>query len=267
MRCGMPLASTCSVRRARGAFLLLVLLYKVGDAFALSLYSAFMIKGVGFSLARIEHRRQGQHDGVHHHRRGARRLGLHALGHVPFAAGFRHRSVAHQSCCTCGWRCPARNSGCWCLPPRWTPGIGGMGQAAFVAFLVSLCSPNFSATQYALLSALASFRGSSRARLPAHGRRRGRVGEFLRRHLPQCGAGTHLAGDFAPAPERTRGARSARNARSAQLEALAGGLSGAANDRSEWTRDCARCPRTRGPSLRPRHRRRPTSPPAHRRHR
>jgi len=35
-------------------------------------------------------------------------------------------------------------------------GIGGMGLAAFVAFLVSLCSSNFSATQYALLSALAS---------------------------------------------------------------------------------------------------------------
>jgi PAT family beta-lactamase induction signal transducer AmpG len=33
--------------------------------------------------------------------------------------------------------------------------IGGMGQAAFVAFLVSLCSVDFSATQYALLSALA----------------------------------------------------------------------------------------------------------------
>ena len=27
-----------------------MLLYKVGDAFALSLYSAFMIKGMGFSL-------------------------------------------------------------------------------------------------------------------------------------------------------------------------------------------------------------------------
>ena len=35
-------------------------------------------------------------------------------------------------------------------------GVGGMGLAAFVAFLVSLCSANFSATQYALLSALAS---------------------------------------------------------------------------------------------------------------
>ncbi len=34
--------------------------------------------------------------------------------------------------------------------------IGGMGQAAFVAFLVSQCSVNYSATQYALLSAFSS---------------------------------------------------------------------------------------------------------------
>jgi PAT family beta-lactamase induction signal transducer AmpG len=34
--------------------------------------------------------------------------------------------------------------------------IGGMGQAAYVAFLVSLCSASFSATQYALLSAMSA---------------------------------------------------------------------------------------------------------------
>jgi PAT family beta-lactamase induction signal transducer AmpG len=33
-------------------------------------------------------------------------------------------------------------------------GVGGMGQAAFTGFLISQCSPSFSATQYALLSAL-----------------------------------------------------------------------------------------------------------------
>jgi PAT family beta-lactamase induction signal transducer AmpG len=33
---------------------------------------------------------------------------------------------------------------------------GGMGQAAFVAFIMAQCSKNFSATQYALLSALAA---------------------------------------------------------------------------------------------------------------
>ncbi len=35
-------------------------------------------------------------------------------------------------------------------------GVGGMGLAAFTAYLVSLCSSNYSATQYALLSAIAS---------------------------------------------------------------------------------------------------------------
>ena len=39
-----PLRDLLSQKGAWG-FLLLVLLYKVGDAFALSLYSAFMIKG------------------------------------------------------------------------------------------------------------------------------------------------------------------------------------------------------------------------------
>ena len=34
--------------------------------------------------------------------------------------------------------------------------IGGMGQAAFVAFLMSLCSADYSAFQFALLSALAT---------------------------------------------------------------------------------------------------------------
>ncbi len=44
-----PLLALFSQKGAWG-FVLLVLLYKMGDAFALSLYSAFMIKGVGFSL-------------------------------------------------------------------------------------------------------------------------------------------------------------------------------------------------------------------------
>ena len=47
-----PLKDLVSQKGAWG-FLALVLLYKAGDAFALSLYSAFMIKGVGFSLAEL----------------------------------------------------------------------------------------------------------------------------------------------------------------------------------------------------------------------
>src|SRR5258708_10413081 len=47
-----PFKDLISQKGAWG-FLLLVLLYKAGDAFALSLYSAFMIKGVGFSLDQL----------------------------------------------------------------------------------------------------------------------------------------------------------------------------------------------------------------------
>ena len=59
-------------------------------------------------------------------------------------------------------------------------GIGGMGQAAFVAFLVSQCSPNYSATQYALLSALARYRGWSWVQSPARWWRRwaGRISSW-----------------------------------------------------------------------------------------
>jgi PAT family beta-lactamase induction signal transducer AmpG len=35
-------------------------------------------------------------------------------------------------------------------------GIGGMGQAAFVGFLMSQCNPSYSATQFAILSAIAT---------------------------------------------------------------------------------------------------------------
>jgi len=60
------------------------------------------------------------------------------------------------------------NLGYWILavtPPHlWSMGAaiavenlcGGMGTAAFVALLMALCNRSFSATQYALLSALAS---------------------------------------------------------------------------------------------------------------
>jgi PAT family beta-lactamase induction signal transducer AmpG len=47
-----PLRDLLQHPGARG-LLLLVPLYKVGDAFALSLYSAFMLKGVGFNLVQL----------------------------------------------------------------------------------------------------------------------------------------------------------------------------------------------------------------------
>ncbi len=136
-------------------FVLLVLLYKVGDAFALSLYSAFMIKGVGFSLDELSI---------------AGKVNMTVSSMIGVAVGgwvyMRWGTFKSMLCFGIGqaltnllyvWLALAGKK-IWLLvlATSLDTGIGGMGLAAFVAFLVSLCSANYSATQYALLSALAS---------------------------------------------------------------------------------------------------------------
>ncbi|MGA2188290.1 MAG: MFS transporter [Steroidobacteraceae bacterium] len=135
-------------------FLVLVLLYKVGDALALSLYSTFMIQGVGFSLEELSIA-------------GKLNMTVSTMIGVAFGGWVYLRWGTFRSLLIFGigqaltnllyvWLALAGKK-VWllalatCLDTM----IGGMGQAAFVAFLVSLCSADFSATQYALLSALA----------------------------------------------------------------------------------------------------------------
>jgi MFS transporter, PAT family, beta-lactamase induction signal transducer AmpG len=143
------------VQKGAWGFLLLVLLYKVGDAFALSLYSAFMIKGVGFSLAELSIA-------------GKVNMTISTMIGVAFGGWMYMRWGTFKSMLIFGvgqaltnllymWLALAGKK-VWLLvlATSLDTGIGGMGLAAFVAFLVSLCSANFSATQYALLSALAS---------------------------------------------------------------------------------------------------------------
>jgi PAT family beta-lactamase induction signal transducer AmpG len=149
----LPLQELLS-RKGAGAFLLLVLLYKVGDAFALSLYSAFMIKGVGFSLAELSVA-------------GKVNMTVSTMIGVAIGGAVYIRWGMFRSLLIFGigqaltnllymWLAIAGKK-LWLLvlATSLDTGIGGMGQAAFVAFLVSQCSPNYSATQYALLSALA----------------------------------------------------------------------------------------------------------------
>jgi PAT family beta-lactamase induction signal transducer AmpG len=135
-------------------FLALILLYKVGDALALSLYSTFMIRGVGFSLHELSIA-------------GKLNMTISTMIGVAFGGWMYMRWGTFRSLLVFGigqaltnllymWLALAGKK-VWllvlatCLDTM----IGGMGQAAFVAFLVSLCSTNFSATQYAILSALA----------------------------------------------------------------------------------------------------------------
>ena len=149
-----PLRALFSQKGAWG-FVALVLLYKVGDAFALSLYSAFMIKGVGFSLDELSIA-------------GKVNMTISSMIGVAFGGWVYMRWGTFKSLLIFGigqaltnlmyvWLALAGKK-VWLLvlATSLDTGIGGMGLAAFVAFLVSLCSANYSATQYALLSALAS---------------------------------------------------------------------------------------------------------------
>jgi PAT family beta-lactamase induction signal transducer AmpG len=148
-----PLSDLLSRKGAWG-FLLLVLLYKVGDAFALSLYSAFMIKGVGFSLSELSVA-------------GKVNMTVSTMIGVALGGALYIRWGMFRSLLIFGigqaltnllymWLALAGKK-LWLLvlATSLDTMIGGMGQAAFVAFLVSQCSPSYSATQYALLSALA----------------------------------------------------------------------------------------------------------------
>jgi PAT family beta-lactamase induction signal transducer AmpG len=149
-----PLRALFSQKGAWG-FVFLVLLYKVGDAFALSLYSAFMIKGVGFSLDELSIA-------------GKVNMTVSSMIGVAFGGWVYMRWGTFKSLLVFGigqaltnllymWLALAGKK-IWLLvlATSLDTGVGGMGLAAFTAYLVSLCSANFSATQYALLSAIAS---------------------------------------------------------------------------------------------------------------
>jgi PAT family beta-lactamase induction signal transducer AmpG len=149
-----PLRDLVGQKGAWG-FLSLVVLYKLGDAFALSLYSAFMIRGVGFSLDELS-------------LAGKANMTVSTIIGVMLGGWIYMRWGMFRSLLTFGIGQSLTNlmysvlalSGkkVWLMALATTldTGVGGMGQAAFVGFLTSLCSSSFSATQYAILSAMAS---------------------------------------------------------------------------------------------------------------
>ncbi len=136
-------------------FLLLVLLYKVGDAFALSLYSAFMIRGVHITLQQLS--LAGKLNMT-----VSTMIGT-ALGGWVYMRWGMYRSllifgIAQALTNLLYMALALAGNKLWLVIVATSVDnlAGGMGQAAFVAFLMAQCSVNFSATQYALLSAIAS---------------------------------------------------------------------------------------------------------------
>jgi PAT family beta-lactamase induction signal transducer AmpG len=135
--------------------LLLIVLYKLGDAFAMSLTTTFLIRGVGFDAGEV---------GVVN-----KTLGLCAtiIGAL-YGGMLMQRLTLFRALLIFGILQGASNAGYWLLSITdkhlFSMGIavffenlcGGMGTSAFVALLMTLCNKSFSATQFALLSAISA---------------------------------------------------------------------------------------------------------------
>ena len=142
-------------RRGALAVLLLIVLYKLGDAFAGALSTTFLIRGAGFSPTEV-----GTVNKV---------LGLAATIIGALAGGsLMSRWGLYRSLMAFGLLQAVSNMAYWLIAvsPKsiWlmATGVGienlcgGLGTASFVGLLMALCRQRFSATQFALLSALSA---------------------------------------------------------------------------------------------------------------
>lgn len=151
---GEPLREFFS-RRGALAVLLLIVLYKLGDAFAGALSTTFLIRGAGFTPTEV-----GTVNKV---------LGLAATIVGALAGGsIMSRWGLYRSLMAFGLLQAVSNLAYWLIAvsPKnlWlmAAGVGienlcgGLGTASFVGLLMALCRQRFSATQFALLSALSA---------------------------------------------------------------------------------------------------------------
>jgi PAT family beta-lactamase induction signal transducer AmpG len=142
-------------RRSALLLLLLIVLYKLCDAYAGSMTTVFLIRGMGFTAGEVGTVNKG--------------FGLVALivgatfgGALMVRLGqFRSllyfgilQAVSILSMTVLAWI--GKSYSVMILAVGLENITGGMGTAAFVALLMALCNQRYSATQYALLSSLAS---------------------------------------------------------------------------------------------------------------
>lgn len=143
------------MRRGAMEVLLLIVLYKLGDAFAGALSTTFLIRGAGFTPTEV-----GTVNKV---------LGLAATIIGALAGGsLMARWGLYRSLMAFGLLQAVSNLAYWLIAvsPKtlWlmATGVGienlcgGLGTASFVGLLMALCHQRFSATQFALLSALSA---------------------------------------------------------------------------------------------------------------
>ncbi len=142
-------------RDAAVLLLALVVLYKLGDAFAGSFTTTFLLRGPGFSLTEV---------GAFNKGFGLAATIIGALAGGALMAQMRlYRALllfgVLQAVTNLGFMLLAVSGKSYALMVV-VVGMenlcGGMGTAAYVALLMALCDRRFSATQYALLSALSA---------------------------------------------------------------------------------------------------------------
>ncbi|AXF78672.1 muropeptide MFS transporter AmpG [Erwinia tracheiphila] len=133
----------------------LIVLYKLGDAFALSLSTLFLIRGVGFDAGQV---------GLVNKSLGLTATLLGAL----LGGMLMQRLSLYSALMLFGILQAVSNLAYWGLSVTdkhlysmaaavFVENLcGGMGTAAFVALLMTLCNKSFSATQFALLSAFSA---------------------------------------------------------------------------------------------------------------
>jgi PAT family beta-lactamase induction signal transducer AmpG len=141
-------------RRAALLLLLMIVLYKLGDAFAGSLSTAFLLRGVGFSLTDV---------GAVNKALGTAAVIVGALlgGGLMVRLGLYRalmafgvlQAISNLSFMVLAW--VGKSYALLVTAVAFENLAGGMGTAAFVAFLMALCNHRYTATQFALLSALA----------------------------------------------------------------------------------------------------------------
>ena len=150
----LPLRELVS-RRGIYGLLALIVLYKLGDAVAGSLQTAFFIGGLGFSASEV-----GFVKGVGI---AATLLGALAGGLIMARSGLVRslllfgllQAISNLSFMILAWigKSSIMLAGAIVVENV----TGGMGTAAFVALVMSLCNHRFTATQFALLSSLEAF--------------------------------------------------------------------------------------------------------------
>ena len=142
-------------RKGAVALLGIILLYKLGDAFAGRLTTTFLLRGLGFSLTDV----------------GAVNKGLGLIASIIgglYGGVLMYRLGLYRSLVSFAWLQALTNFGFCLLAITGASYIGliaviglenlagGMGTAAFVALLMAVCDRRYTATQLAILSALAS---------------------------------------------------------------------------------------------------------------